>query len=138
VLGAALVLPQGVDAQNAVCSEPSIGGIGGIAPALRGGAMSIELQSARSAAPLEGQLPLRDERDEDLPWCTSADDPRCAPLPGDSAAVSMALRQPLAAAAHGDAMASSPASEEELTPHVGPSPCTGISNRVERPPRPIR
>jgi hypothetical protein len=117
VLGAALSLTQSALAQSAMCVEQEF-------------AASIE----RAAAP-EAPAPLRDE---DLPWCTGADDPRCAPLHGDSTALRLALRQPLAAATVALRASTASAAESQFTPRTGPVPHAGIRHRVERPPRPAR
>ena len=116
VLGAAL-LPRIGHAQSAMCVEPAF------APA------------APRAALAEVPAP---PREEDLPWCASADDPRCAPLPGDSTALRLALRQPLAAAAATLPRSTAVTGEFAFTPRTGLVPHAGIRNRVERPPRPIR
>jgi hypothetical protein len=98
----------------------------GIAPALRGGTMSV---------PSEAPSPMRDE---DLPWCASAEDPRCAPLHGDSTSIRIALRHPLAAASAFAPQRPSASDDGKFTPNAGLAPRAGISNRVERPPRPSR
>jgi hypothetical protein len=121
VLGAALLLPQSALAQSAMCVEPVFSPI----------AVSVE----RSAAQPDAPAPLRDE---DLPWCTGADDPRCAPLHDDSTALRLAVRQPLAAATDALCASTARAAESKLTPRTGPLPHAGIRQRVERPPRPAR
>jgi hypothetical protein len=129
VLGVALLLSQNALAQSAMCVEPSFGS--GTAPALRGGAMPIPRTAAQPDAP----APLHEE---DLPWCTGADDPRCAPLHGDSSALRLALRQPLSAATSAVPASTSSAVESEFTPRTGLVPNAGVCHRVERPPRPAR
>jgi hypothetical protein len=118
VLGAALVLPQSAAAQSAMCAAPA-----------------LDLQAARTAPQAQAPSPLREE---DLPWCAGAEDPRCAPLHGDSTALVMALRQPLAAATSAVPPRCRAIDDCKFTPRMGLVPCVGISNRVERPPRPIR
>lgn len=117
LLGAALWLPQDALAQSAMCAEPTF----------------IVAAEHLEAAPTEPPAPLRDE---DLPWCTRADDPRCAPLHGESAALRLALRQPLAATTSPRPADPACGSEaREFTPCPGIAAHTGISNRIERPPR---
>ena len=83
----------------------------------------------------EAALPLQ-PRDEDLPWCASAEDPRCAPLDSHSAPVGLGLRQPLAVTTAEVATARRPAADDStFTSRVGLAPRAGISNRIERPPR---
>jgi len=131
VLAAVLVLPHSAEAQSA---------ISGIVPALRGGAMAmcaepaLDLLTARVAPPSEAPSPTRDE---DLPWCASAEDPRCAPLHGDSSSIHMALRHPMAATASPAARRPIEADDCTFTPDAGLAARPGISNRVERPPRRI-
>jgi hypothetical protein len=146
VLAATLVLPRNAEAQSAMCAEPAaelltVGGtalaprggatarrvaLSGIAPALRGGTMSV---------PSEAPSPMRDE---DLPWCASAEDPRCAPLHGDSTSIRIALRHPVAAGSAFAPQRPTASDDDEFTPDAGLAPRAGISNRVERPPRPSR
>jgi len=117
VLAAALVLPHSAEAQSAMCAEPA-----------------LDLLTARVAPPSEAPSPVRDE---DLPWCASAEDPRCAPLHGDSSSIRMALRHPLAATASPVAERPTGSGDFTFTPDVGLIARPGISNRVERPPRRI-
>jgi hypothetical protein len=118
VLAAALVLPHSAEAQSAMCAEPAVD----------------LLLTARIAAPSEAPPPVRDE---DLPWCASAEDPRCAPLHGDSSSIRMALRQPLAATTAPAARRPSGSDDCTFTSDAGLAARPGISNRVERPPRRI-
>lgn len=117
VLAAAMVLPQNAEAQSAMCAEPA-----------------VELLTARIAPPSEAPSPVRDE---DLPWCASAEDPRCSPLHGDSSSIRMALRHPLAAAASPAPQRPTASDDCTFTPDAGLAARPGISHRVERPPRPI-
>jgi hypothetical protein len=94
-------------------------------------------QSAREhSAPIANDgapVPLREE---DLPWCVSADDPRCAPLHNDAgrfgsdSSVGFTAAQP-----HADALPPKPPACETWTPSSGLAPRLGVSHRVERPPR---
>ena len=120
MLGAMLWMPQAVLAQSVMCVEPTF-------------AMPTELAAA---AQTDAPAPLGDD---ELPWCTGADDPRCAPLHGDSTALRLALRQPLAAAAGAGAERTAQGEESsEPTPHAGLLPRAGIRQRIERPPRRAR
>jgi hypothetical protein len=73
--------------------------------------------------------------DEDLPWCTSADDPRCSRPHDDAVPLQVASR--LAAAAHVEITTPSwvDAGEQKLTPSTGLAPRAGVPIKVERPPR---
>src|SRR5688572_31402684 len=101
VLGAALVLPQSAQAQSAMCAEPAFVSAG-----------------AGERAPTESDAPSP-MRDEELPWCAGAEDPRCAPLPGHSSSIQMAVRQPLAAAAATVSEGARDGRDCKLTPHTG-------------------
>ena len=115
LLGAALVLPQSAVAQSAMCAAPDF-------------AAALERAEHEAALP----LPLRDE---DLPWCATAEDPRCAPLDSHSAPVALGLRQPLAAATCDSATRFAASDDSTFTPRVGLLPRAGTSSRIERPPR---
>jgi hypothetical protein len=74
-------------------------------------------------------------REDELPWCVSADDPRCAPLHNGSGPLS--TERHLAAGVF--ATESSPSVSAEnvrtFTSRVGLVAHPGVQNRVERPPR---
>jgi hypothetical protein len=117
VLGAALWLPQDALAQSAMCAEP---------------AFIVAVERVPAAQP-EAPAPLRDE---ELPWCTGADDPRCAPLHGDSTALRLALRQPLAATMTTVPLDSARSDESaKFSACAGLVAHAGIRHRIERPPR---
>ncbi|MFI5307557.1 MAG: hypothetical protein ACHQ53_09405 [Polyangiales bacterium] len=78
-------------------------------------------------------------RDEDLPWCVNAGDPRCAPLHKDAAHHAFGLRTVVAADAFAVALPAPRAGvEQSRTPRASLCPRAGVSSRVERPPRPSR
>lgn len=77
-------------------------------------------------------------RDDELPWCASDEDPRCAPLQGSSAPSSVSVRiasaiEPFATKA--EAIASA---VHDFMPHAGLLPSAGTESRLERPPRAAR
>jgi putative hemolysin len=74
-------------------------------------------------------------REEDLPWCVSADDPRCAPLHHDSAPTQLVARLMVTAHADTPARDNLPNGSQALTPHTGLTPRPGVQERIERPPR---
>jgi hypothetical protein len=124
VLGAALAPAPRAQALGTMCTEPAIV------------SLIEEIEAEEPPAPPSATpSPLRDE---DLPWCTNADDPRCSPLNGSGSAPSVGLRQP--AAIHSVTPAPDHLSEVELefNPQLGLYPSAGEGSRVERPPRAAR
>jgi hypothetical protein len=76
--------------------------------------------------------------DEDLPWCVSADDPRCAPLHTDAGRLGSETSAAFTASQPHESTTLQPtASCETRTPRSGLAPRSGISHRIERPPRSI-
>jgi len=93
--------------------------------------------SIAPAAPAAG-----DERgatqptDDELPWCVSAEDPRCAPLHHGAGPLGAPARF-TATPAYGGA-ATTPELRlvgQNTTPRIGLAPRLGVKHRVERPPR---
>lgn len=73
-------------------------------------------------------------RDDELPWCSGAEDPRCAPLHTSSAPSGSDC------AVRGVAAEASPSSlppqfEQGFTACIGLLSHAGVNHRVERPPR---
>jgi hypothetical protein len=133
----AALLPQTASAANARESEQDNANIlrvanpagSASAPALRG--VSFPRAEQTRNAPL---------RDEELPWCISANDPRCAPLnTGDTGKGPFDgdARVVLSAADTGADAAQLPLRSQSFTPRAGLHPRHGVSHRVERPPRAI-
>jgi hypothetical protein len=93
----------------------------------------IEREVLQADAPLPSPL-----RDEELPWCASSDDPRCAPLHDNSVPSSVGVR--IAPALDTSASWSEPiaSAEHEFIPHAGLLPSAGQFSRLERPPRSVR
>jgi hypothetical protein len=89
--------------------------------------------SVNAAAEHAAPAPLREE---DLPWCVSADDPRCAPLHPDAGRLGSETSAAFTAS-QSNASSSPPAFAacEVRTPHGGLAARPGIHHRVERPPR---
>jgi hypothetical protein len=125
VLGAALAPVSNARAFSTMCTEQSFVSFADESEAEQ----DVPMQPAAVPAPL---------RDEELPWCTSAADPRCSPINGNSSPASAGLRQP--AAIHVDMPATDlvSAAEFEFTPQLGLHPSAGEGSRVERPPRAAR
>jgi hypothetical protein len=112
--------------------------------ALPGGASALEPQSHPSAGSMctasrpsglrerAAEPPLRDD---ELPWCVSADDPRCAPLHHGAEPISVASRQAATADADAPVRIVPNARAQVFTPDPGLAPHPGIAHRIERPPR---
>jgi len=83
------------------------------------------------AAPAR-QAPLRDD---ELPWCVSADDPRCAPLHNGSGPLSTERHIAAGVFATEPFPAVVAETVRSFTARVGLVPHPGIHHRVERPPR---
>jgi hypothetical protein len=80
--------------------------------------------------------PAQPTHEDDLPWCVSADDPRCAPLhTGTRSQDTDSHRIAPSAACDPTSMAVAPAYRASFTPASGLLPQAGIDQRVERPPR---
>jgi hypothetical protein len=119
ITAAAVLLPQHASALRAQPKPwPSIAMC---APAF--GATS----AAHAAVP-----PLREE---ELPWCVSADDPRCAPLHHDAAPTQLVGRMLVTAYADAPVRGELPNGSQIFTPRSGLNPQPGVQARVERPPR---
>jgi hypothetical protein len=96
-------------------------------------ATSLIALSVNVAAEHAAPAPLGEE---DLPWCVSADDPRCAPLHSDAGRLGSDTSTGFTASqAHDDAALARGPSSETRTPRSGLAPRPGISHRIERPPR---
>jgi hypothetical protein len=87
-------------------------------------------QAARAAPPHQTPLP-----EDDLPWCVSADDPRCAPLRNDSGPLSTERRIAAGVFLDTASPAMLPETIQTFTECVGLVPHQGVHHRVERPPR---
>jgi hypothetical protein len=83
------------------------------------------------AAPARQALPREDE----LPWCVSADDPRCAPLHHGSGPLSTERRITAGVFATVSPPTILAESVRTVTACVGLLPHPGVHHRVERPPR---
>lgn len=125
VLGAALAPISSARALSTMCTEQSI-------------VSFVDEAEATPEAPLQPIAVPSPLRDEDLPWCTSAEDPRCSPMRGNSSPASPGLRQPAAIHVGVPVASPVPATELEFTPQLGLHPSAGEGSRVERPPRAAR
>ena len=115
LFGALTALTQSAAALSPMCTEPSF-------------ASAQEQREAQAIVP----TPLREE---DLPWCASAEDPRCAPLHGDTGSLAIGIRQATAVAADAVVPRRAPVGDERFTPNLGLHPHAGVASRIERPPR---
>ena len=86
---------------------------------------SVHAAPARQAPP----------REDELPWCVSADDPRCAPLHNDSGPLSTERRITAGLFATAPCPLIVAESARTFTTCVGLLPHPGVHHRVERPPR---
>jgi hypothetical protein len=73
--------------------------------------------------------------DDELPWCVSADDPRCSPLRHDAPPLPIATRPIPGAAAEAITPPPPVIAAQRFTAHSGLAPRPGVASRVERPPR---
>jgi len=73
--------------------------------------------------------------EDELPWCVSADDPRCAPLHNDSAPPNTERRITAGVFAAVTSPLIVGESVRTFTACVGLAPHPGVHHRVERPPR---
>ncbi|HMI93345.1 MAG TPA: hypothetical protein VK509_18365 [Polyangiales bacterium] len=80
-------------------------------------------------------LPLGNDDESELPWCVSPEDPRCSPLPGQSAPSQLVLGQFIGASGVAELPARWTARTAEPFPLCGLPPANGVRNRLERPPR---
>jgi len=115
LLGTLLVATQSAAALSTMCAEPSF-------------ASALERQEAQAFVP----SPLRDE---ELPWCARPEDPRCAPLHGDSGAMRIDLRHATAIAGEPEVAARANCEDHSFNSDMGLVPHAGVQSRVERPPR---
>ncbi len=76
--------------------------------------------------------------DDELPWCVNGSDPRCAPLHHDSAPLHVEGRPAATADANALPCLLPDGSAQKHRPQLGLSPRSGVSERLERPPRAIR
>lgn len=102
------------------------------------GAAPEQANYAEPREPRSTQLPIAypaPVRDEELPWCTSSEDPRCSPLHTNTSAAASDTRSS-AATPSGAAVAPLRIGTcMKLSARLGLAPEAGISHRVERPPR---
>jgi hypothetical protein len=91
-----------------------------------GAPLTVHVAPTRQAAP-----PPEDE----LPWCVSAEDPRCAPLHTDSGPLSTERRITAGVFATVASPLNVAESARTFTTCVGLVPHPGVHHRVERPPR---
>jgi len=97
----------------------------GLAPAAR---------TADGLAPA-APLPLGGDDESELPWCVSPEDPRCSPLPGQSAPNQLALGHFVVSSIALELPARWTAGAPQPFPACGLLPASGVRNKLERPPR---
>lgn len=99
--------------------------------------MPVAAEPEQAARPmLEPLAPFEPLDERELPWCTSADDPRCAPLPAHAPASDDPSRG--CAGVLAKASATQPHDHPHAVLHtacVGLSETVGTRLRLERPPR---
>jgi hypothetical protein len=97
----------------------------------------VELKCAACVATAGAAAPAP-LRDDELPWCVSADDPRCAPLHSDPARLGSDTSIAFTASQPGaQSVAPQPRRPAAWTARSGLAPRPGVSARVERPPRAV-
>jgi hypothetical protein len=116
VVSVVLHIAQVAAAQSAMCPET------GIAV----GSDRMEAAAAPEPAP---------PRDEELPWCLNAGDPRCAPLHGSGVPLGAGLRPALSCDTELGVEHRASAGDVSFTACAGQPPRTREHGRVERPPR---
>jgi hypothetical protein len=126
LLAAWLCAPTDAHALDALCQEP-------VQPAAApGSVVDVEVPLAPVA------LPLGPSSESDVPWCTSADDPRCAPLdaphPVTQVSTSGPLHTPQSATVAPPLLLTRPKGRVLGRSEVRP----GHGRRIERPPQPNR
>src|SRR5690349_19988369 len=83
-------------ALTAMCTEQSVSGARESEPS-PSSSLAVCFAPLLATAPVTAPAPLAwpdlaPQRDEDLPWCASPDDPSCSPLPANSSPSAMAVR----------------------------------------------
>ncbi|MGD8858720.1 MAG: hypothetical protein PVI30_01840 [Myxococcales bacterium] len=125
---------------------PTFEAAGELVPAV--GAPSASPSSPTPPAPLAAAPPAADADADadvdrapghreggDVPWCVSADDPRCAPIGGGGTPVRVEGRTPVSGLCTQLAGSAWPTGVMVFSARTGSRPRAGVSFRVERPPR---
>jgi hypothetical protein len=122
--------PQVLDAAGDLV--PAAGAPSVSAPRPTPAAARLEVE-ALADLPAQGAAP--DESHDEVPWCVSGDDPRCAPIGGGSTPVQVDGRTPVSGLCTRLTEPAWPQGDIIFTARTGHRPRAGVSFRIERPPR---